>query len=426
MTSLLLHDHPGTERPTDVAGVVTWFGAMQAQDLGSVMWSLGVRLPALTTADVQAALERREALRTWPMRGTVHLVPPRDARWMLEVMGVRTLAGAAARRATLGLTEKVADQAVEVLAAALDGGGRLTRAQCLAALAEAGIDCSGQRGYHLLWYASQQGVTCIAPNVGTEQTFALLDEWAPEPYRPDREEALAIMAVRYFRSHGPTTRQDFTGWTGLTAADAKRGIAAAGDALTTVRVDGVDMLVASALLDAHAATRVTLKATDVLALPGFDEYLLGFKDRSMMLAAEHKQAIIPGGNGMFQSTIVRAGRVIGTWKRTAARTRTVVDVRPLVIGRAWRRAWRRTRGSSAGLLRFTGRDCQPGQMRTSRHCWLVPPVAGHWMTAAPSTVEPPVTSASRWLYALVSVKYPPVKLNAHCWFAPPLTVHWTS
>src|SRR6266545_2025744 len=95
MTSLLLHDHPGTERPTDVAGVVTWFGAMQAQDLGSVMWSLGVRLPALTTADVQAALERREALRTWPMRGTVHLVPPRDARWMLEVMGVRTLAGGA-------------------------------------------------------------------------------------------------------------------------------------------------------------------------------------------------------------------------------------------------------------------------------------------------------------------------------------------
>ncbi len=356
MTSLLLHDHPGTERPTDVAGVVTWFGAMQAQDLGSVMWSLGVRLPALTTADVQAALERREALRTWPMRGTVHLVPPRDARWMLEVMGVRTLAGAAARRATLGLTEKVADQAVEVLAAALDGGGRLTRAQCLAALAEAGIDCSGQRGYHLLWYASQQGVTCIAPNVGTEQTFALLDEWAPEPYRPDREEALAIMAVRYFRSHGPTTRQDFAGWTGLTAADAKRGIAAAGDALTTVRVDGVDKLVASALLDAHAATRVTLKATDVLALPGFDEYLLGFKDRSMMLAAEHKQAIIPGGNGMFQSTIVRAGRVIGTWKRTAARTRTVVDVRPLVTVRAPDRP-RVAKGLEA-YARFIGRPLE--------------------------------------------------------------------
>ena len=69
---------------------------------------------------------------------------------------------------------------------------------------------------------------------------------------------------------------------------------------------------------------------DVLALPGFDEYLLGFKDRALMLAAEHKQAIIPGGNGMFQSTIVRGGRVIGTWKRTATKRRLTVQVRPLV------------------------------------------------------------------------------------------------
>ncbi|PWU62006.1 winged helix DNA-binding domain-containing protein, partial [Micromonospora globispora] len=104
MTSLLLRPHP-VARPADVAGVVEWFGAMQAQDVASGMWSLGVRLPGRTLDDVREALERREALRTWPMRGTVHLVPARDARWMLAVTGVRVLAGAAARRATLGLTE---------------------------------------------------------------------------------------------------------------------------------------------------------------------------------------------------------------------------------------------------------------------------------------------------------------------------------
>lgn len=326
MTALALREHP-TDRPVDVAGVVEWFGAMQAQDAASGLWSLGLRLPGRTEADVRAALERREALRTWPMRGTVHLVPCRDARWMLELTGVRALAGAPARRAVIGLTEAEADRAADVLGTALAGGGRLTRAQCLAALTAAGIDVTGQRGYHLLWYASQRGVTCIAPHVGTEQTFALLDEWAPDPHRPERDEALGILARRYFRSHGPTTRRDFTGWTGLTAADAKRAIAVATDAgqLAPVQVDGVESHLDPTLLDAPR-----LPVDDVHVLPGFDEYLLGFKDRTLMVDPAHVSAVIPGGNGVFQSTVVRGGRVIGTWKRRLARTMVTVTVQPLV------------------------------------------------------------------------------------------------
>ncbi|MEH0935298.1 winged helix DNA-binding domain-containing protein [Micromonospora psammae] len=344
MTSLLLRAHP-RGGPTDVAGVVEWFGAMQAQDAASAMWSLGVRLPGRTLADVRAALERREVLRTWPMRGTVHLVPARDAHWMLAVTGVRALAGAAARRAVLGLSEADADRAADVLGAALAGGGRLTRAECLEALAAAGIDTTGQRGYHLLWYASQRGVTCIAPHVGTEQTFALLDEWAPEPHRPERDEALGVLARRYFRGHGPTTRQDFAGWTGLTAADAKRGIAVAGADLAAVGVDGVEAYLDPALLDAPRTPR-----DDVLALPGFDEYLLGFKDRTLMLDPAHGRAVVPGGNGVFQSTVVRGGRVVGTWKRTIGRTAVTVTVRPLAAFDADVRA--RVETALGGYARF--------------------------------------------------------------------------
>src|SRR4029079_8879659 len=135
MMSLLLRARPpgAGDPPTDVAGVVSWFGAMQAQDNASALWSLGARLPGLTLAGVHEALERREAIRTWPMRGTVHLVPPRDARWMLDLMGVRALAGAAKRREFLGLSEEVADRAVDVLGAALAGGGRPPRAAGAAA-----------------------------------------------------------------------------------------------------------------------------------------------------------------------------------------------------------------------------------------------------------------------------------------------------
>ncbi|MEU4471007.1 winged helix DNA-binding domain-containing protein [Micromonospora sp. NPDC023888] len=323
MTSLLLRPHPST-RPTGVAEVVEWFGAMQAQDLASGLWSLGARLPGWTVAEVQAALERREALRTWPMRGTVHLVPPADARWMLELTGVRSLAGAATRRAQLGLTEADADRALDVLGTALAGGGRLTRAECLATLREAGLGTDGQRGYHLLWFASVRGVTCVAPNVGTEQTFALLDEWAPDARRLERDEALALLAHRYVRGHGPVTAREFAGWTGLTVTDARRGLAAAGDVLSPVRVDGEPMHVDAALADAPRDA-----VDDVVVLPGFDEYLLGYRDRTLMLDPAHQAAVVPGNNGIFQATVVRAGRVVGLWKRKVGRSAVTITIQPL-------------------------------------------------------------------------------------------------
>jgi Winged helix DNA-binding domain len=321
MTSLLLRRPHPRGNPGSVAGVVEWFGAMQAQDMASGLWSLGARLPGMTVSDVNAALERREAVRTWPMRGTVHLVPPADARWMLEVMGVRALASAAKRRETIGLSEANASRGVELLGEALAGGKRLTRAQALAAVAEGGVDVSGQQGYHLLWYASQQGVTVIAPHIGKEQTFALLSDWAPTPNTPTREEALGIIALRYFRSHGPAGRGDLQRWTGLTMADVRAGIAAAGDALTT---EG-DLIFDPALREA-----VIEPADDWVALPGFDEYMLGYKDRALMVADGHLEKIVPGGNGIFQATIVRAGRVVAIWKRTLGRKAVTVEVTPLI------------------------------------------------------------------------------------------------
>jgi hypothetical protein len=324
MRSLLLRDSLDS-----VASIVEWFGAMQAQDVNSALWSLGVRLPGAKIDDIAAALERREAIRTWPMRGTVHWVPPADAHWMLDLMGSRALAGAEKRRQTLGLDAADADRAVELLRAALTGGKRLTRAECLVALADGGIEVGGQRGYHLLWYASQRAVIAIAPHVGKDQTFVLLDDWVPTPRRPAREEALGIIAVRYFRSHGPSTRKDFAGWTGLTMTDCRTGIAVAGDELETVDVEGVEMLMAAAAVGGSTGAGSTA-AEGWLALPGFDEYLLGFKDRSMMATPEQLAAVIPGGNGVFQSTLVRGGRVVATWKRTIGRKGVSVAVQPLV------------------------------------------------------------------------------------------------
>ena len=328
MAALLVNPRPGAaDTPATVGGVVTHLGAMQAQDNASGLWSLGLRLPGSTLADVTAALEEPQALRTWPMRGTVHLVPARDAHWMLACTGVRTLSGAAKRRATIGLTDDVAERAVEKIGETLSGGRRLSRASLLDELRAAGLPLEGQIGYHVLWYASQLGVCAIAPDVDGEQTFVLLDEWVPDPVRLDGDEALATLATRYFRSHGPTTRKDFAGWTGLTVAECRRGMAAAGDAIATATYDGTQVHADPVLMDAHAE----LPHDDsVHALPGFDEYLLGFKDRSLMLDPQQFEAVVPGGNGMFRSTFVRGGRVLGTWTRTTRGKRGVVTATPLV------------------------------------------------------------------------------------------------
>ncbi|MEZ5115001.1 MAG: winged helix DNA-binding domain-containing protein [Candidatus Nanopelagicales bacterium] len=354
LRSLLLQADPAVPVPASVSDVVTWFGAMQAQDHGSGLWSLGVRLDGWTVDDVQSALERREALRTWPMRGTVHLVPARDAHWMLDLMGAKPLAGAARRREFLGLDERTADRAVEVLGSALAGGGRLTRAQCLETLADAGINGAGNYGYHLLWYASQRGVTCIAPHVDGEQTFALLDEWVPDPVRLDRDEALATIAERFVRSHGPVPLSDLTGWTGLGVRECRRGLELAGDAVTEVELDGRPAFVATTLLD--AAPDDAAPGPGHLALPGFDEYLLGYKDRSLMLSPADANAVVPGGNGMFRATWVRDGRVAGTWTKGSSRTRLVIDAQPLT--RTTRRDRAGLESALATYAAFLGRDLE--------------------------------------------------------------------
>jgi hypothetical protein len=350
LASLLLRARPEglvhSPRPTSVADVVTWMGAMQAQDNASGLWSLGARLPGRTLADITDALERREALRTWPMRGTVHLVPARDARWMLDLMGAKPLAGAASRRAFLGVSDEVMDQGVEAIGEELAGGRRMARRDLLEAVRARGIPIEGQASYHLLWYASQQGVTAMAPHLGSEASFVLLDEWVPDPVRLDRDEALATMLVRWARSHGPAPRKDFEGWTGLGATDAKRAVALAGDAVTTVAVEGKDMLVDPALLDCAPAGEMP---AGTLALPGFDEFVLGYKDRSLFLDPGHMDAVVPGGNGVFRATLVRGGRVIGTWTRRNTATKVVIEPALLVKSSAALR-----REAEASLVAYAG------------------------------------------------------------------------
>src|SRR3712207_1412920 len=159
------------------------------------------------------------------MRGTLHLVAADDLPWMLDVLGTRALAGVAKRWANLELDEKQAERARECVLAALETRDRAGRTELLAAIAAGGVATTGQRGYHLLWYLSQTGTLCLGPTDGDgDQLFVRLDDWIREPRRLDREEALAELALRFFRGHGPATVQDLVRWAGSTVRDVRAEI----------------------------------------------------------------------------------------------------------------------------------------------------------------------------------------------------------
>jgi hypothetical protein len=304
---------------------VRWMLALQAQDFPGVKWSVGIRQAGGTEAAVEAACDAGEIVRSWPLRGTLHLVAGEDLGWLLELTAPRAIASSARRRAALGITEAGVERARGVAREALAGRRVLTRDALVAAFAGSGVSTVGQRGYHLLWYLAQTGTLVLGPTVGRQQAFALLDEWVPNPRRLEREEALGELASRYFRSHGPATVRDLARWSGLTVGDVRRGIAICGNRLTNLELDQVTYHLAPETLSLAAPTaRVHL-------LPGFDEYLLGYGDRTAALAPEHSEAIVPGGNGMFKPTIVVDGEVVGIWRRIS-RAREIV-VEPVPFGR---------------------------------------------------------------------------------------------
>jgi hypothetical protein len=301
--------------------------ATQAQDFAAACWVLALRTTGATRADVLAALDAGTIVRSWPMRGTLHFVPPEDLRWMLGITTDRMVAGLAARHRQLELESTDFVRARDLVTDALTGGRSIGRAEVMELWERSGISTAGQRGYHLIYFLAQTGLLCWGPTLRTQQALVLLDEWAPTSRQLDPDEAWGEFLLRYLQGHGPATIKDFVWWTKGTVARAKTALAVLGDAITTLEVDGVSYLVTSELVHRAAATPSARPEREAVhLLPAFDEYLLGYQDRRAVLDDEHFERIVPGGNGIFQPTIIARGRVVGTWRRPTGDGR--VDLLP--------------------------------------------------------------------------------------------------
>lgn len=290
-------------------------GVVQAQDLGASRWAIGVRLPGTTDAEVARAISEGAVLRTHLFRGTWQLVTPGDVRWMLDLVAARVLSGRASREASLGLDARAFRRSRTILQRALAGGTHLTRPELAERLARAGVRADGVQLSHLLQRAELEGLVCSGGMRKGVLTFALLDERAPPARAPlAREEALRELAVRHARGRGPVRADDLAWWAGIGLREARAALEAARPAVEPERVGGE-------LLWRAAETCAPPPPGAAHLLPAFDEYLVGYRDRSAMVADEHMARINDGG-GILAPCAAVDGKVLGRWARSA-RARTL-------------------------------------------------------------------------------------------------------
>ena len=302
--------------------VVAALGAMQAQDYTGVLWSVGLRVPGVTESDVEQAIAERKIVRTWPMRGTLHLVAAQDIHWLLDLLAPAMLVRRARLMRESKLDPVTLARCEKLFVRALQGQ-QLSREALMKLLEQNKISTADQRGYHILWWLALQKVICFGPRIGKQHTFVLMEEWIPAARKRNRDKALAEIALRYFTSHGPATLQDFAGWTGLSAEDARAALDGAASRLSREKIGD------QTYWTSQNSAKVSQDISDVaFLLPGFDEYLLGYKDRGAVLDPQHAQKIAPTSNGRFQPTIILNGRVAGTWQRLADKRKCSIKLYP--------------------------------------------------------------------------------------------------
>jgi hypothetical protein len=328
--------------------VVAALGAVQAQDYPAAKWAVGQRLPQGTDVAVEKAFNSGRILRTHVLRPTWHFVSPRDIRWMLDLTGPRLkrLLQGAYRR--LGLQEQVLRASSRALGRALGRGEALTREELAVAVREAGVSLGGMRMGPLLAWAEFDGLICSGPRRGRHFTYMLFEARVPRAARLGRDEALAELALRYFESHGPATLRDFIWWSGLTAADAKRGIAAVARKLEQAEADRTTYW----WREPPSRPKPPAAAFAHL-LPVYDEYFVAYRDRSA--AAPDRRPASPStfhDNPIFYPTVVVNGRLVSAWTRTIGKAGTVVTAGPPAVAASIKPA---IAAAAARYERFLGR-----------------------------------------------------------------------
>jgi hypothetical protein len=297
--------------------VLSWMGAIQAQDFAAAKWAISIRMKSSAEAEIEQAFNDGEILRTHILRPTWHFVHPKDIRWMLALTSPRVHAVNGYYYRQSGLDKSVFQKSNDIIAKVLKGGKQLTRTELNDTLLENKIPTQKLGLSFTIMQAELDGIICSGPRKGKQFTYMLLDERVPATSEITRDEALVELTKRYFQSHGPAQMQDFVWWSSLTVAEAKKGIENSG--LKKEVIDNKTYWYVKKSEESNGKT--------AFLLPPFDEYFVAYKNKSDILDERYKKHMNFGG-GMISGAILISGVVVGTWKRTLRKDGVIINLQP--------------------------------------------------------------------------------------------------
>lgn len=300
------------------ADVVSWFGAIQAQDIRSMQWAVTMRTPKPSYAAFRSAFDSGAIIRAHLLRCTWQLVSGEDYHWIRTLCRDKGLAAMNGWTKSMGFTieggEK--EKSLAIIEGTLRQSGQATEDTLVAALRAGGIPEEHLQYGHPIRMAELEGLICSG-TLGERSTYVLVRDRLPAPSGFNREEALGMLARKYFRSHAPATFEDFLWWSGLNAGDCRTGMEIMGNGLFMERWKGREFYM-------HKECRSRgFRSGSLQFLPAYDEYLIGYKSRDISLHPAYSHHA-HNHYGIFKHVVALDGEIVGNWTPSAKDGRITV------------------------------------------------------------------------------------------------------
>ncbi len=288
---------------------VEWMGALQAQDYKMMRWAVTMRTRRPSLKAFEQDFTEGKLVRTHLFRTTWQLVTGEDLGWMLELCRTAAMRGLRSWMKTNGVSIPAEEQnAVQQLFADYLSTHRVAQKADFAALvADKGMTMEDHRLSYHIRLAEYSGLLCSGDLTPQKNSYALVADKLPAARPLPREEALALLARKYFRSHGPASEEDFAWWSGLGLVECRQGMAALGPELIRERWKGLDLY-------RHCDSRsLGFRSGRVHLLPPYDEYLIGYKSRHVSLHPDLSHHA-HNNSGIFWPVVLLDGEVVGNWR----------------------------------------------------------------------------------------------------------------
>ena len=316
--------------------------SIQAQDPPAAALAVRARTRELTADEARRQAAETPVVRAWLMRNTIHMFAAEDLAWMRPLLAERPRRPAELRLDQLGVPPRKRTRILELLAERV-ARGPLPRQEARELVVAAGVDPgeASQRLYWLFHLAAIEGVIAVAPALDQKQSFVAAPPSQPVP----REEGYARLARRFLGAYGPATPRDLAYWGKVTVTDARRAFEAGAE------LDRIGTPLGQMWALPGTADSPRLDAPVVTLLPVWENYLLGYEDRSPAVPPPHDR--MPGAG---KPTAVADGIAFGHWRIERGDGQVTVVIEP--FGRLPRGARAGLESEAMDVGRFLGQEAR--------------------------------------------------------------------